>query len=96
MKCEERLPPYVDAVDARILSWLDDCLSGVNGEVLVTATAIVRARGEGVRGILPPAVLENMPACDLMGVHTVVAIVYSRMISVERQLNVSIDDKELR
>jgi hypothetical protein len=69
-------------------------LSGVKGEVLLTARVIVRARGEGVRGILPPAVLdENMPACDLTGVHTAVAIVCSRVISIERQINVSIDDK---
>jgi hypothetical protein len=87
----------VDVVDARMLSWLDDGRSGVNGEALLTATVIVRARGDGVRGILPPAVLEeNMPACDLIGVHTAVAIVYSRVISIERQLNVSVDDKELR
>jgi hypothetical protein len=76
-KCEERLPPYVD-VDARMLSFLDDGLSGVKGDELLTAKVIVRARGDGVRGILPPAVLdENMPACDLMGVHTAVAIVQS-------------------
>jgi hypothetical protein len=69
----------------------------VKCDELLTARVIVRARGEGVRGILPPAVLEeNMPACDLMGVHTTVAIVCSRVISVERQLNVSIDDKEFR
>jgi hypothetical protein len=62
-KCEERLPPYVDLVDARTLSCWEVGLSGVKGEELLTARVIVRARGEGVRGILPPAVLEeNMPA----------------------------------
>jgi hypothetical protein len=76
---------------------LDVGLSGVKGEELLTERVTVRARGEGVRGILPPAVLEeNMPAWDLMGVHTAVAIVCSRVISIERQFNVSIDDKELR
>ncbi len=80
-----------------MLSLFDACLSGVKGEELLTAILIVRSRGEGVRGILPPAVLvENMPAWDLMGVHTDVAIVYSRVISVDGQLNVSIDDKDLR
>jgi predicted peptidase len=55
---------------------------------------IVRVRGDGVRGIRPPAVLEeNMPVWDFIGVHTEVAIVQSFMISVERQANVSIDDK---
>jgi hypothetical protein len=69
----------------------------VKGEELLAAIVIVRDRGDGVRGILPPAVLEeNMPAWDLMGVHTAVAIVCSQLISVERQFNVSIDDKELR
>ena len=69
----------------------------MKGEESLTAIVIVRVRGDGVRGILPPAVLEeNMPAWDLMGVHTAVAIVCSRLISVERQFNVSIDDKELR
>ena len=80
-----------------MLSCSDGGLSGVKGDELFTARVIVRARGEGVRGILPPAVREeNIPAWDLIGVHTAVAIVCSCVISVERQLNVSIDGKELR
>jgi len=75
----------------------DAFLSGVNGEEL-TANVVVRVRGEGVNGIRPPAVrVENMPMWDLMGVDTAVAILqYRVMISVERQINVSIDDKEVR
>ena len=58
---------------------------------------MVRVRGEGVNGIRPPAVrVENMPVWDLMGVDTAVAILqYRVVISVERQINVSIDDKRV-
>ena len=42
-----------------------DCLGGVNGEVLLDAfdaRLVVRVRGEGVRGMRPPAVrVEKMP-----------------------------------
>jgi hypothetical protein len=84
MKCEARLPPYVEVV-ARMLSYSDG-LSGVNGDDLLMAIDTWRERGEGVRGILPPAVLEeNMPACDLMGVHTAVAIVYAVVYDLGRK-----------
>ena len=57
---------------------------GVKGEELVetfVATLVVLVRGEGVRGILPPAVLvEKMPWWLFRGVATVgVAIVIDRM-----------------
>jgi hypothetical protein len=67
----------------------------VNGDELLFDNAAVRVRGEGVNGIRPPAVrVEKSPAWDFMGVDTAVAIVaISGMISVERQINVSIDDK---
>lgn len=47
-----------------MLLWSEVGPSGVKGdELLLTGKVILRARGEGVRGILPPAVLEeNMPA----------------------------------
>jgi len=72
-KCEVRFPPYVD-LDDFISS--DPFLSGVNGEEwLLAARAVVRVRGEGVKGIRPPAVrVENMPVWDLRGVDTAVAI----------------------
>jgi hypothetical protein len=67
----------------------------VNGDELLFDNADVRVRGDGVNGIRPPAVrVEKSPAWDFMGVDTAVAIVaISGMISVERQINVSIDDK---
>jgi hypothetical protein len=73
----------------------DVLLSGVNGDELLFDNADVRVRGDGVNGIRPPAVrVEKSPAWDFMGVDTAVAIVaISGMISVERQINVSIDDK---
>ncbi len=59
----DKLPPYVDCDVARMLS--DDCLGGVKGEELfetLVARLAVRVRGEGVRGIRPPAVrVEKMP-----------------------------------
>lgn len=93
-KCDDRFPPYVD-LDA--LFSFSDFLSGVKGdEWLLIAIFVVRVRGEGVNGIRPPAVrVENMPVWDLMGVDTAVAILqYRGMISVERQINVSIEDRE--
>jgi hypothetical protein len=72
-------------------------LSGVKGdELLLFDIAAWRARGEGVKGIRPPAVrVEKSPVWDFIGVDTAVAILqYRGMISVERQANVSIDDKE--
>ena len=97
-KCDDRFPPYVDFEDAFMLSASDTFLSGVNGEELLSGRVVVCARGDGVNGIRPPAVrLENMPIWDLMGVDTAVAILqYRVMISVEGQLNVSIDDKEVQ
>jgi len=71
LKCDERLPPYVDD---RMLS-LSNFLSGVKGEELL-AIAAVRVRGDGVKGIRPPAVREEKsPMWDLIGVDTDVAIV---------------------
>ena len=59
----ERLPLYVDCDVARMPS--DDCLGGVNGEELfeaLVARLAVLVRGDGVRGIRPPAVrVEKMP-----------------------------------
>jgi hypothetical protein len=56
---------------------LSNLLSGVNGDELFCDMVVVRTRGEGVRGIRPPAVREeNMPVWDLIGVDTAaVAIV---------------------
>jgi len=96
-KCDVRFPPYVD-LDALALSLSDALFSGVNGEELFIDKVVVRVRGEGVKGIRPPAVrVEKIPAWDLIGVDTAVAILqYQGMISVERQINVSIDDREVR
>jgi hypothetical protein len=93
-KCDARFPPYVDLEDTLMVSPSDAFLSGVNGEEF-RDSLVVCARGDGVNGIRPPAVrVENMPIWDLMGVDTAVAMVqYWVMISVERQLNVSIDDE---
>ncbi len=93
-KCDDRFPPYVD-LDDLMLSFSMVFLSGVKGDELLFDNVVVRLRGEGVRGIRPPAVREeNIPIWDFIGVDTAVAIVqYQGMISVERQVNVSIDDK---
>ena len=93
VKCDDRFPPYTDLVATLSLS--NVFLSGVKGEELLFDIAAAWARGEGVNGIRPPAVrVEKSPAWDLRGVDTAVAIVaISGMISVERQINVSIDDK---
>ena len=71
-KCEVKFPPYVD-LD---LMSSEPFLSGVNGdEWLLKANVEVLVRGEGVKGIRPPAVrVENMPMWDLRGVDTAVAI----------------------
>ena len=77
VKYDVRLPPYVDP---RVPSSVMTGLSGVRDGELPTDTVTVRDRGDGVRGILPPAVLvENMPVWDLTGVHTAVAIVKVRV-----------------
>lgn len=94
-KCDDRFPPYVDFDDALMLSLSNVFLSGVKGDELLTDNVVVRVRGEGVKGIRPPAVrVEKSPVWDLIGVDTAVAILHYRggMISVERQVNVSIDD----
>lgn len=96
-KCDDRFPPYDDFED--ILFPLSDFLSGVKGdEWLLIAKVVIRVRGEGVNGIRPPAVrVENMPVWDFMGVDTAVAMLqYRDVISVERQINVSIDDWEVQ
>jgi hypothetical protein len=87
----------VDFEDAFVLPASDTFLSGVNGEELFRGTVVVCPRGDGVNGIRPPAVrVENMPVWDLIGVDTAVAILqYRFVISVERQLNVSIDDRRV-
>ena len=96
--CDDKFPPYVVFEDALMVSPSKVFLSGVNGEELLNDSAVVCARGDGVNGIRPPAVrVENMPIWDLTGVDTAVAILqYRVMISVERQFNVSIDDKEVQ
>lgn len=70
LKCEERFPPYVDD---RML-WLSYVLlSGVNGDELLFCAC--RVRGEGVKGIRPPAVrVEKIPVWDFIGVDIAVAI----------------------
>ena len=68
---DDKFPPYVDLM----LSFSNVFLSGVKGEELLCAMAVVRARGDGVKGNRPPAVrVENMPVWDLIGVDTAVAI----------------------
>jgi len=52
-----------------------DCLGGVKGELVfaetVVARLVVRVRGDGVRGIRPPAVrVEKRPWWDFRGVDT--------------------------
>jgi hypothetical protein len=51
-------------------------LSGVKGEELLLFDIVAACwRGEGVKGIRPPAVrVEKSPAWDLMGVDTAVAM----------------------
>ena len=78
-----------------MLSFSNVFLSGVKGDELLTDNVVVRVRGEGVKGMRPPAVREEKsPVWDFIGVDTAVAILHYRgcMISVERQVNVSIDD----
>lgn len=91
-KYDDKLP-YMDCEVTRALSV--DWQGGVKGEEwfeVVGARLVVRVRGDGVRGIRPPAVrVENMPWWLFKGVDIVaVAIV----ISVRRskgQSNVSIE-----
>ena len=86
-KCDDKFPPYVD-LD---LMSSDPFLSGVNGDDWLLKTSVVfLARGEGVRGIRPPAVrVENMPMWDLRGVDTAVAIV--QYVDLGRKTNKCID-----
>lgn len=63
-------------------------LSGVNGDVWLIEIVVVRARGEGVKGIRPPAVrVEKSPVWDLMGVDTEVAIAQYRRVDLGRKTN---------
>lgn len=73
-KCEVRLPPYDDL----------DCLSGVNGEESrLTGTVLTddRWRGDGVRGMRPPAVrVEKIPVWDLTGVDMVADAIVTDLV----------------
>lgn len=55
--------PYVDCETTRLNSFV--CRGGVKGEdwlEALVAKLVVRVRGDGVRGMRPPAVFaENMP-----------------------------------
>lgn len=89
-KCDDRFPPYVDLEDALLLSFSSVFLSGVKGDELLTGNVVVRLRGEGVRGIRPPATrVLNSPVWDLMG-DTKVAILY-RGYDLGRRTNKCID-----
>jgi hypothetical protein len=47
---------------------------------LLRGSVVVCARGDGVKGIRPPAVrVENMPVWDLIGVDTAVAMLQYRV-----------------
>jgi hypothetical protein len=88
VKCDDKFPPYVDLM----LSFSNVFLSGVKGEELLCVMAVVRARGDGVKGIRPPAVrVENMPVWDLIGVDTAVAIVQYRRYDLGRKTSKCID-----
>jgi hypothetical protein len=94
-KCDDRFPPYVDFEGALMLSLSNVFRSGVKGDEFKTGNVVVRLRGEGVKGIRPPAVrVEKSPAWNLIGVDRTSMLNYCYMISVERQINVSIDDGE--
>lgn len=88
LKCEDRFPPYVDLPD--LMLWLSyTLLSGVNGEELLTAC---RARGDGVRGIRPPAVrVEKSPVWDFIGVDIAVAILQYCRYDLGRKTSKCID-----
>ena len=91
VKCEDRFPPYVD-FDDLILSLSNVFLSGVKGEELLFDIVAVRVRGEGVKGIRPPAVREEKsPMWDFMGVDTAVAILQYRGYDLGRKTNKCID-----
>ena len=90
-KCDVRFPPYVD-LDDLMLSLSNVFLSGVKGDELLFDIAAVRVRGEGVKGIRPPAVrVENRPMWDLMGVDTAVAILQYRGNDLGRKTSKCID-----
>jgi hypothetical protein len=91
-KCDDRFPPYVDFEDALILSFSNVFRSGVKGDELLTGNLVVRLRGDGVKGIRPPAVrVEKSPVWDLMGVDTAVAILQYRVYDLGRKTNKCID-----
>lgn len=75
-KCAVKFPPYVDLAGLMLSSAETFLSGGVNGDDLLMERFCVRLRGDGVKGIRPPAVrVEKSPAWDLIGVHTAVAIV---------------------
>ena len=88
-KCDVKFPPYVDLDDNRTFSSDAFFSGGVKGDELLIERVWVRVRGDGVKGIRPPAVrVEKSPVWDLMGVDTAVAILrYQSMISVERSMD---------
>lgn len=91
VKCDDRFPPYVD-FDDLMLSLSNVFLSGVKGDELLFDIVTVRARGEGVKGIRPPAVREEKsPMWDLMGVDTAVAILQYRGYDLGRKTSKCID-----
>jgi hypothetical protein len=82
-KCAVKFPPYVDLAGLMLSSAETFFSGGVNGDDWLTERFCVRVRGDGVKGIRPPAVrVEKSPAWDLIGVHTEVAILqYQKGIS---------------
>lgn len=67
-----RFPPYTDLLDALGASLIVDVRSGVKGDDFkLIVTVVERVRGDGVRGMRPPAVREEKsPVWDLRGVDT--------------------------
>jgi hypothetical protein len=91
VKCDDRFPPYVD-LDDLMLSLSNVFRSGVKGDELLFDIVAVRVRGEGVKGIRPPAVREEKsPMWDLMGVDTAVAILQYLGYDLGRKTNKCID-----
>jgi len=87
-KWEDKFPPYVDFEDARMLSLFNVCLSGVKRDELFIERVAVRVRGDGVKGIRPPAVrVEKSPVWDLIGVDTAVAMLQYRGLDLGRKTN---------
>jgi hypothetical protein len=79
-------------LDDLMLSLSNVFLSGVKGDELLFDIAAVRVRGEGVKGIRPPAVREeNKPMWDLIGVDTAVAILQYRGNDLGRKTSKCID-----